>query len=106
MSSRHRVGAAVWLVGLLAGCGGNPLPAWKTSPTPGPSTKRVDYVAKYSTTASWQRSPYFRIDDNVGPPIYLIIAEDGTGCVAPAADWTIAQSGDLYPCPGRWRAAR
>ncbi len=97
---------AMCLALVLAACGGKPLPEWKTSPTPNPSSKRVDRLAKFINTAGWQRSPYSRIDDNLEMPVFLIIADDGTACVAPAEDWTIAQRGDFYPCPGRWRIPR
>lgn len=94
------------LVLLTACLGGKPLPEWKTSPTPGLSSKRVDHIAKFINNSSWQRSPYSRLDDSIDMPVYLIIADDGTACVAPAADWTIVQRGDLYPCPGKWRIPR
>ncbi len=34
----------VALLVLLAACGGNPLPEWKTDPQPGPNSKRVDHL--------------------------------------------------------------
>lgn len=91
---------------LLAACGGNPLPEWRTSPTPGPNAKRVGRLEKVSNTFAWHRSPYSRVDDALDVPIYLIVADDGTACIAPAADWTIAARGDFYPCPGKWRIAQ
>ena len=91
---------------LLDACGGNPLPAWKTSPSPNQTSRRVDHVEKFTNVLSWQRSPYSRIDDNFDPPVYLIVAEDNTACITPGDDWAIAQRGDYYPCPGRWRTPR
>src|SRR2546428_7030083 len=44
--------------------------------------------------------PYSRVNDPLDSPIYLIVADDGTACIAPAEDWTIAARGDFYPCPG------
>jgi hypothetical protein len=56
---------------------------------------------------AWHRSAYSRVEDAViDAPIYLIVAEDGTACIAPAADWSIAARGDFYPCPGKWRIAQ
>ncbi|HVH66401.1 MAG TPA: hypothetical protein VM716_00890 [Gemmatimonadales bacterium] len=91
---------------LFLACGGNPLPEWKTSPSPGPNAKRVDHLEKVANTWAWRRSVYSRLDDALDFPIYLIVAEDRTACIAPADDWTIAAQGDLYPCPGKWRVAR
>lgn len=91
---------------LFAACGGNPLPEWKTSPTPGADTKRIDHLEKFANVTTWHRSPYSRLDDGLDFPIYVIVAEDHTACVAPAEDWTIANHGDFYPCPGKWRVAR
>lgn len=93
-------------LGVLLACGGNPLPEWKTSPTPSlPNAKRVDHLEKVTNTLAWQRSRYFRVDDTVELPVYLIVADDRSACLAPAEDWTIANAGDFYPCPGRWRPA-
>jgi len=91
---------------LIAACGGKPLPDWKTDPTPEANAKRVDHLERAGTTHAWQRSPYFRIDDRMEPPVYLIVAEDLTACVVPPEDYTIANRGDYYPCPGQWRVAR
>ena len=91
---------------LLAACGGNPLPAWKTSPTSGPNTKRVDHLERFNNTQAWHRSPYSRVDDALDLPVYIIVADDHTACIAPADDWTIAHPGDFYPCPGQWRTAQ
>lgn len=91
---------------LLVACGGNPLPEWKTSPTPSPDAKRVAYLQKFINLQAWHRSPYSRLDDALDTPVYLIVADDHTGCLAPPEDWTIANQGDLYPCPGKWRIAR
>jgi len=98
----HRL--ALTLV-LLVACGGNPLPEWKTSPTPGPNAKRVDHLEKFSNALTWQRSPYARVDDALDSPIYLIVADDGTACIVPSEDWTIAVRGDFYPCASNWRIA-
>ena len=97
---------AALLLLLVAACGGNPLPEWKTDPSPAPNAKRVDHLEKASNTLAWQRSPYFRIDDRVDPPVYLIVADDHTACIASAEDWTIANHGDFYPCPDKWRLPR
>ena len=91
---------------LLVACGGNPLPEWKTSPTPGPNAKRVDHVESFGNIVAWHRSAYSRADDTLNLPVYLIVADDNTACIAPPEDWTIAQRGDVYPCPGKWRIAR
>ncbi len=91
---------------LLAACGTRGLPEWKSSPTPGPNAKRVDHLEKFTAALSWRRSPYFRVNDPLDLPVYLIVAEDGTACIAPAVDWTIADHGDFYPCPRAWRIAR
>lgn len=91
---------------LLNACGGNPLPAWKTSRTPSPSSRRVDHMAKFTDHASWLRSPYSRLDDTFDLPVYIIVADDGTACIAPGDDWAIVHRGDVYPCPGQWRTAR
>jgi hypothetical protein len=92
---------------LLAACGGGRgLPDWKTSPAPRPNAKRVDYVEKVTNARDWARSPYFRVNDALEFPVYLIVAVDGTACIAPADDWTIADRGDFYPCPREWRIAR
>jgi hypothetical protein len=91
---------------LLLGCGGRGLPDWKTSPTPGPNAKRVDHLEQVTGPLAWRRSPYFRINDRFDLPVYLIVAADGTACIAPADDWTIADHGDFYPCPREWRIAR
>ncbi len=57
-------------LGLLVACGGNPLPEWKTSPTPSlPNAKRVDHLEKVTNTLAWQRSRYFRVDDTVELPV-------------------------------------
>ena len=69
---------------LLAACGGNPLPEWKTDPTPSPNAKRVDHLEKVNNSLAWQRSPYFRIEDKLDMPVYLIVADDHTACVASA----------------------
>ena len=87
-------------------CGGRPLPEWKTSPSYGPDAKRVDHVERFTNSRAWQGSPYSRVDDAVGLPVYLIVADDRTACIASAEDWSIAASGDVYPCPGKWRIAR
>ena len=92
-------------LGLLVGCGGNPLPEWKTSPTPSLNTKRVDHLEKVTNSLAWRRSPYSRVDDVLDVPIYLIVADDRTACIAPADDWSIAARDDFYPCPGKWRVA-
>lgn len=97
---------AVLALVLLAACAGNPLPEWKTNPTPSGNTKRVDHLERVSNSQIWRQSPYSRMDDAFDLPIYLIIAEDRTACIVPAEDWTIAAHGDLYPCPGKWRIAR
>ena len=91
---------------LLIACGGNPLPEWKISPTRGHNAKRVDHLQKVTNTVAWHRSPYSRVDDALDSPVYLIVADDGTACIAPAEDWTIAARGDFYPCPGKWRIAQ
>lgn len=91
---------------LLVACGGNPLPQWKTSPRPGPGAKHVDRLQKFTNVLAWRRSPYYRPDDAFELPVYLIVADDDTACITPADDWTVANRGDLYPCPGRWRIAR
>lgn len=96
----------VWLLLLLAACGTNGLPEWKTDPTPSVNTKRVDHLEKVGNTLAWQRSPYFRIDDKLEMPVYLIVADDHTACIAPPEDWTIASHGDFYPCPDKWRIPR
>jgi hypothetical protein len=90
---------------LLVACGGHPLPEWKTAPSPGPNAKRVDHLEKFINQLTWHRSPYARVDDAFESPIYLIVADDGTACTAPAEDWSIASRGDFYPCPGKWRIA-
>jgi len=94
------------LLVLVVACGGNPLPEWKTDPTPSMNSKRVDHLLKINNTLAWQQSPYFRIDDKVEMPVYLIVADDHTACVSTAEDWTIASRGDFYPCPGKWIIAR
>lgn len=94
------------LLVLLAACGGRGLPDWKTDPTPSANAKRVDHLERANTTQAWQRSPYFRVEDRVELPVYLIVADDRTACIAPPEDWTIANPGDFYPCPGKWRIAR
>lgn len=91
---------------LLGACGGRGLPDWKTSPTPRPNAKRVDHLVQITSNQVWQLSPYFRDGESVGLPVYLIVAQDRTACIAPAVDWTIAGRGDFYPCPGKWRIAR
>lgn len=96
----------VGLLVLVAACGGNALPSWKTDPTPAMNSKRVDHLEKAGNTLAWQRSPYFRIDDKLEMPVYLIVADDHTACIVPPEDWTIATRGDFYPCPDRWRIAR
>ena len=93
-------------LGLLIACGGNPLPEWKTSPTPSPSAKRVDQLQRLSNMRAWHGSLYYRSGEDLQMPVYLIVADDRTACIAPAADWTIAAPGDFYPCPGSWRMAR
>lgn len=101
--------AVRWLIlplVLLPACGGRGLPDWKTSPLPRPNAKRVDHLVQISGNQTWQQSPYFREGDAVGLPVYLIVAEDRTACIAPALDWTIASRGDFYPCPNKWRIAR
>jgi len=91
---------------LLAACGGRGLPDWKTSPTPRSNAKRVDHLEQATSTRTWQRSPYSRFNDALELPVYLIVAVDLTACIVPAVDWTIAERGDFYPCPGQWRIAR
>lgn len=91
---------------LLAACGGRGLPGWKTSPTPGANVKRVDHLEQFTSTSAWRVSRYFHIEDDLGLPIYLIVAQDETACIVPALDWTIAERGDFYPCPRKWRVAR
>lgn len=92
---------------LLAACGGGRgLPDWKTSPTPRLNAKRVDHLEQFTSVLVWRRSPYFHVEDDIGLPVYLIVAQDGTACIAPAVDWTVAERGDFYPCPGKWRIAR
>lgn len=98
-------GLALTLV-LHVACGRNPLPEWKTSPSSGPDAKRVDHLEKFTSSPAWHRSPYSRVDDALGLPIYLIVADDRTACIASADDWSIATRGDLYPCSGKWRIAR
>lgn len=90
---------------LLAACGGHALPEWKTSPMPRPNAKRVDHLEELTSTLAWRRSPYFRVADGFDLPVYLIVAQDGTACIAPAVDWTVAERGDFYPCPRKWRIA-
>lgn len=91
---------------LIAACAGKPLPDWKTDPTPAANAKRVDHLERAGSNPAWQRSPYWRVNDNLETPIYLIVADDQTACVVPAEDWTVANRGDFYPCPGQWRIAR
>jgi hypothetical protein len=91
---------------LLVACGGRGLPDWKTSPKPGPNAKRVDHLEQVTGNQTWQQSPYFRVGESQPLPVYLIVAQDRTACIAPAVDWTIAERGDFYPCPGKWRIAR
>ena len=94
------------LLVLVAACGGNALPDWKTDPTPALNAKRIDHLEKVGNTVAWQRSPYFRLDDKLEMPVYLIVADDRTACLAPPEDWTIASRGDYYPCPDKWRNSR
>ena len=96
----------VVVLALVAACGGNPLPEWKTDPTPAPNSKRVDHLEKANSTMAWQSSPYFRIDDKLQAPIFLIVADDRTACIVSPEDWTIASRGDFYPCSDKWRIAR
>lgn len=92
---------------LLAACFGNhPLPEWKSSQSPEPNARRVDHLEKILNTQAWQRSPYSRVEDALEMPVYLIVADDRTACIATAEDWTIAAHGDFYPCPGKWRIPR
>ena len=91
---------------LIAACAGKPLPDWKTDPTPSDNSKRVDHLERVGNTHAWQRSPYWRVDDQLETPVYLIVADDRTACVVPAEDYTIANPGDYYPCSGKWRMPR
>lgn len=91
---------------LVLGCGGRPLPEWKTDPTPAQNAKRIAHLQRFNSSKAWERSPYARLNDAIESPVYLIVAEDDTGCLAPVEDWTIAARGDFYPCPGQWRSAR
>ena len=96
----------VLTLAFLVACGGNPLPEWKTSPTPSATAKRVGQLQRFSNMRDWQQSSYSRLDDDLRMPVYVIVAEDRTACIAPAEDWTIAAPGDYYPCSGKWRIAR
>jgi hypothetical protein len=46
------------------------------------------------------------VDDKLETPVYLIVADDRTACIVTPEDFTIANHGDFYPCPGKWRIAR
>lgn len=96
----------VLTLGVLVACGSNPLPEWKTTPTPSATAKRVGQLQRFSNMRAWQQSSYYRLDDDVHIPVYLIVADDRTACIAPSEDWTIAAPGDFYPCPDKWRMAR
>ena len=99
--------ALALILAFLVACGGSRgLPDWKTSPRPRPNAKRVDYLEQITSTQIWYLSPYFRPGDSLSIPVYLIVAEDHTACIAPALDWTLVAIGDFYPCPRRWRIAR
>lgn len=100
------VASCAALLALLAACGGKPLPDWKTDPTPADNSKRVDHLERFNNSVAWQRSVFFRLDDKPEMPVFLIVANDRTACIAPVEDWTIANPGDYYPCPGQWRIAR
>jgi hypothetical protein len=101
------VRALALTLAFLIACGGSRgLPDWKTSPRPRPNAKRVDYLEQITSTQIWYLSPYFRPGDSLSVPVYLIVAEDHTACIAPALDWTVVAIGDFYPCPRMWRIAR
>src|SRR5262245_24523167 len=96
----------VALLALVAACGGNPLPEWKTDPQPGPNSKRLYHLETANSSLAWQRSSYFRVDDKPQTPIYLIVADDRSACIVTPEHWTIANHGDFYPCPDKWRIPR
>lgn len=106
MNQRRGLPLALAVVLLTACFGNHPLPEWKSSQSPEPNSRRVDHLEKILNTQAWQRSPYSRVEDALEMPVYLIVADDRTACIATAEDWTIATHGDFYPCPGKWRIPR
>jgi hypothetical protein len=82
-------------LGLLLLACATRLPDWKAGTlTP---TERVNA----------KTTPWYRIEDAIHElPIYVVLATDRTVCLVSAADWAVAQSGDVYPCAGRWRMER
>jgi hypothetical protein len=59
----------------------------------------------YSTRASWQRSPWYRIGDETHElPVFVLTDTAGNGCLVPGDIWALNPR--WVACPDGWRRPR
>jgi len=90
------------LLALLA-CGPSLLPPGYIDDAAFPKHRIVASRA-YNSWQNWTRSPYFRIDDSIKLPIYLLIDQADRACIVPDEIW--AMQPRYAACPTAWRARR
>ena len=72
------------------------------------NAKRTIALHEYTTRGSWERTGFFRVDQDVliTLPVRLAIAADGTGCVIEDDVATVWRYDRVIGCATPWRIAR
>ncbi len=98
---RILVGALILTAGLACGSG-YVTPGYIDQ---GVEEHRVELSLAYNSRASWQRSPYFRVGDEVRElPVFVLTDMAGNGCLVPGDIWALNPRS--IACPDGWRRPR
>lgn len=94
------------LLALVAGCGIGKGPL-RPEPRAGDrNTKMVSRVVDFTSELQWQRSGYWRIEDQPTWPWFIVLAGDGTACPVFTHTVYVPLTGAYHACDIAWRVRR